>query len=177
MYHEATHQLFHEPAPWPDVGRANFWIVEGIAMYMESLRHEDGFYVLGGFDDERIHAAQYPLFNDNFYVPLAEFSQMGMHRLQNDPRITTLYSQAAGLTHFLVHYDGGRYRDALVAYLAAVYSGRDKPRTLAQLTQSPYNELDKQYRQFMKTAASRAEKKAGVALPVEKKHAAGSVKP
>ena len=63
MYHEATHQLFHESRPVaPDVGRRfNFWIVEGIAMFMESLRREDGYDVLGGFDDERLHAAQYRL--------------------------------------------------------------------------------------------------------------------
>ncbi len=72
LYHEATHQLFHESRPVaPEVGwKANFWIVEGIAMYMESLRQEDGFYVLGGFDDERLHAAQYRLLEDKFYVPL-----------------------------------------------------------------------------------------------------------
>ena len=119
LYHEATHQLFHESRPVaPDVGRkANFWIVEGIAMYMESLRQEDGYYVLGGFDDQRLHAAQYRLLHDHFYVPLDEFVDYGMERLQNDPRIATLYSQAAGLTHFLIYYDGGRYRDALVSYL------------------------------------------------------------
>ena len=54
-----------------------------------------------------------------------------MEQLQNDRRIATLYSQSAGLTHFLVHYDGGRYRDALVAYLSAVYGGLDSPNTLA----------------------------------------------
>ena len=72
LYHEATHQLFHESRPVaPDVGRkANFWIVEGIAMYMESLRQEDGFYVLGGFDDERMHAAQYRLLTRQILRPL-----------------------------------------------------------------------------------------------------------
>ena len=32
------------------------------------------------------------------------------------------------MTNFLIFYDGGRYRDALVAYLADVYTGRT-PRT------------------------------------------------
>ena len=151
MYHEATHQLFYESRPVvPDVGqKANFWIVEGIAMYMESLRQEDGFYVLGGFGDERMHAAQYRLLQDKFYVPLAEFTAYGRERLQADPRIATLYSQAAGLANFLVYYDGGRYRDALVAYLVAVYTGRDGPDTLAKLTGIDYSTLDKQYREFM----------------------------
>ena len=151
LYHEATHQLFHESRPVAaDVGRrVNFWIVEGIALYMESLRQEDGFYILGGMDDERMHAARYRLLEDDFYVPLAEFASYGRERLQNDPRIATLYSQAAGLANFLVYYDGGRYRDALVAYLVAVYTGLDRPDTLARLTGVSYSTLDKQYREFI----------------------------
>ncbi len=74
-----------------------------------------------------MHAARYRLLHDEFYVPLAEFTGYGMEQIQNDPRIATLYSQAAGLANFLVYYDGGRYRDALVAYLVAVYAGRDDP--------------------------------------------------
>ena len=44
MYHKATHQLFQESRPVsPEVGhRANFWIIEGIAMYMESLPRKTG---------------------------------------------------------------------------------------------------------------------------------------
>jgi len=154
VYHEATHQLFHQTRPVAnDVGmRANFWIVEGIAMYMETLRREDGFLVLGGFDDARILAARYRLLNDRFYVPLAEFAALSLQKLQGDPRIATLYSQAAGLTQFLVHYDGGRYRDALVAYLSAVYSGADSPTLLSKLTGTSFAELDKQYREYIESA-------------------------
>ncbi len=151
LLHEATHQLFHESRPVPpSVGRErNFWIVEGVAVYMETLRRENGYYVLGGFEDDRMVAARERLLNDNFYVPLAELTTYGMERLQGHERRATLYSQASGLTHFLVHYDHGRYRDALVAYLSAVYSGRDTPGTLAQLAGTSYSELDRQYRQFM----------------------------
>ena len=151
LYHEATHQLFHESRPVsPHVGRdRNFWIIEGIALYMESLRDEDGFHVLGGFEGERMQAAHYRLLHDNFYVPYEEFTSYGMEKLQSDKRILTLYSQAAGLTNFLIHYDDGRYRDALVSYLVAVYSGRDDANTLARLTGTSYSDLDRQYREFM----------------------------
>jgi hypothetical protein len=154
LLHEATHQLFHESRPVPPgVGRqANFCIIEGIAMYMESLSREGDYYVLGGFDDPRMKAAEYRLLEDDFYVPLSEFTTYGMDRVQADPRIATLYSQAAGITHFLIHHDGGRYRDALVAYLATVYSGRDDPNTLSRLTLTPYGQLDREYRQFMESS-------------------------
>ena len=151
LFHEATHQLFHQSRPVPpNVGRkGNFWIIEGIAMYMESLRREGDYYVLGGVDDSRMVAARYRRLVDDFYVPLEEFTAMGMEPLQTHPRVATLYSQAAGLAHFLIHYDGGRYRDALVAYLSTVYAGRDTPNTLAQLTGTSYRELDRQYREFL----------------------------
>ena len=50
--HEATHQLLHEIMnATQDVGSAgNFWIVEGIALYMESLQRVDDYCTLGGFD-------------------------------------------------------------------------------------------------------------------------------
>lgn len=157
LFHEATHQLFHESRPVPnDIGqRGNFWIIEGIAMYMESLHDEEGFHVLGGLEDERMVAARYRLLHDNFYVPLSELSGYGMDRLQSDKRVATLYSEAAGLTHFIVHSQGGLYRDALVAYLSAVYSGHDEPATLSRLVNKPYDELDRQYRRFMEEGAKR----------------------
>jgi len=92
LYHEATHQLFHESRPVVrDVGRrANFWIIEGIALYMESLRREGNYYVLGGVDDLRFHAAQYRLLNDRFYVPLEEITVWGMEKIQQHEKIGAL---------------------------------------------------------------------------------------
>ena len=157
LLHEATHQLFHESRPVAkNVGQnANFWIVEGIATYMESLHEEDGNngggqFVLGGFDDIRMKAARYRLLKDDFYVPLSELCGYGMKQIQSDPRVATLYSQMAGLTNFLVYYDGGRYRDALVAYLHAVYNGSQNPAILSKLTGVELETLDKQYRRFMR---------------------------
>ena len=160
LYHEATHQLFHQSRPVAtDVGaRCNFWIVEGIAMFMESLHEENGFFVLGGLDDIRVHASQVRLLVDNFYVPLAELTTYGMIKVQNDPRIATLYSQVAGQTHFLIFYDNGRYRDALVAYLSTVYSGRDEPTTLSHFTRLSYGELDRQYHEYTEKTATEARK-------------------
>jgi hypothetical protein len=159
LYHEATHQLFHESRPVvADVGyRANFWIIEGIAMYMESLRRENGFYVLGGFEDERLHAAAYRLLHDHFYIPLVTLTGFGMEQLQKDRRIATIYSQAAGQANFLVYYNGGRYRDALVTYLTAVYSGHDNADTLAKLTGTGYDDLDRQYREFIENGEKKSQ--------------------
>ncbi len=157
LFHEATHQLFQESRrASPNLGeQVNFWIVEGIALLMESLHLEGDYWTLGDLDDARFHAARVRLLRDDFYIPLAEFTRLGMSDVQANPRIATLYSQAAGLTHFLVFHEGGVYRDALVQYLSVVYLGRDTPQTLAELLDAGYAEVDTAYRQFIAEAASR----------------------
>jgi hypothetical protein len=151
LYHEATHQLFNESRKVvQNIGaRGNFWIVEGIAMLMESLHQEGNYWVIGNFQDPRVYAAQVRLLRDKFYIPLDEFTSYSRDRFQRDPRIGTFYSQAAGLTHFLVFYDNGRYRDALMGFLLAVYTGKDDHETLSRLTGESYKSLDAKYREFM----------------------------
>jgi hypothetical protein len=152
LYHEATHQLFAQSRRvWPEAGsEGNFWIIEGVAVFMESLQEKDGYFVLGGFDDVRVNAARYHLATKDFYIPFATLVGYRRDRLQRDPKIESLYSQAAGMTDFLILCDGGRYRDALVDYLIEVYTGHDRPDTLSKLTGSSYEELDRQYRRFMR---------------------------
>ena len=169
MYHEATHQLFQEAKSrgkprdksrlrrrgQKSVARGwNFWIIEGIATYMESLRPDpdrpgEGVWKLGGMNSGRMPAARHRLINDNYYVPLDRLTKMGMSDIQRHPDIAKLYSQFAGLTTFFMHYDQGRYRRPLVKYLGLVYSGKDRPHSLARLTGRSYPELDTEYRQFM----------------------------
>ncbi|MBX7165745.1 MAG: DUF1570 domain-containing protein [Pirellulales bacterium] len=149
--HEATHQLFSETRATSDEPglRDNFWIIEGIALYMESLVEHDGYATLGGPDNVRLQAARQRLLGDGFYVPLAELTRFGRDQLQHDERIAMIYSQASGLAHFLMHAEAGRYREALVRYLLAVYGGQAGPETLAELTGQSYAELDQQYRAFL----------------------------
>lgn len=151
IHHEATHQLFQETRPVaPNVGRAhNFWVIEAIACYMESLVDHGATVTLGGADAGRMPAARHRLLVDKFYVPLAELVELGMESLQRDERLPRIYSQSAGLADFLMHDASGRYRQALVEYLLAVYSGRATPETLAELTGADYATLDRQYAAFM----------------------------
>ncbi len=158
LFHEATHQLFHEMRPAArDVGReANFWIVEGIACYMETLALHDDYATTGGANAGRMPAARHRLLEDDFYVPLAELVRFGMLPLQQDSRLPRLYSQCAGLTDFFMHAADGRYREALVGYLAAVYAGRATTATLAELTGAGYEDLDRQYREFISAGSPTA---------------------
>src|SRR5690606_41316374 len=65
--------------PEPGV-RHNFWLIEAIACYFESLAPREGYLTVGGTETQRFRAAQYRLLNDRFYVPLAELCGLGRDR-------------------------------------------------------------------------------------------------
>ncbi len=162
LYHEATHQLMYECLPRQrDVAtQAHFWVIEGIACYMESFDPSDGKVSLGDVNHERIRAARYRYVDDGYYVPLGQFASMGLNQWQQVHRneLQKNYSQAAGLTHFFMHYDNGRYRDALIEHLSELYHGvgaaRRPVQNLATLTETAYTTLDKQYGEYMQTLGS-----------------------
>ncbi len=151
LYHEAAHQLFQETRNVSQqIGvQNNFWIVEAIACYMESLAAQEGYYTLGGANAGRVPAARHRLLIDQFYVPLTELAALGRQQLQRDPRIAMIYSQSAGLADFFMHAGEGKRRDALNRYLTMVYAGRTRPQTLAEAMGESFETLDAQYRAFM----------------------------
>lgn len=155
-FHEATHQLFYENERKDPVALdANFWIVEGIACYMESYHVENGQSVVGDPRHPRIVAARQRVLVDHYYIPLERFAEMGMVAFQSSREISKNYSQAAGLAHFFMHYDGGKYRDALIEHLSEIYRAgarqRMAVRSLSELTGVPYPELDRQYEAYMQS--------------------------
>ena len=159
LLHEVTHQLLSESQlRVPDVGReANFWLIEGIACYLESFEiDERGRVRVGDPRHIRIQNARDRLLAMNFFVPLRKFTELGMWAYQHPPNGDTLsgyYSQGSGLTHFFLHYEDGIYRDALIAHLAQIYSPiariRAQPNSLSELTGVSIDELDRQYRSYL----------------------------
>ncbi|MFK7817191.1 MAG: hypothetical protein AB8G99_00610, partial [Planctomycetaceae bacterium] len=141
LYHEATHQFFDIPTiqhrnnaarqlarrlrtkatRWKIGERSNFWMVEAIACYMESFEPSKSGNQLGNPQYERFRAAHFRLTNTEYYVPLRQFSAMGMQQFQTSPKIAMNYTQGSGLAHFFMHYEGGRYRDSLVAFIGELY--------------------------------------------------------
>lgn len=146
-FHEVTHQLFAETSRVaPAVGtKANAWLVEGIALYMESLQPQEDYFTAGGIDASRLQFARYQALTAKFYVPLAELAGMSRQSLQQREDLPRLYSQAAGLANFLMHGRRETYRDALVQSLKATYEGRDQAGTLAELAGAPFEQLDREY--------------------------------
>lgn len=156
LFHEATHQLLYETEKErrPVGNRDNFWVIEGIACYMESYRRTGDRITVGDPKYSRFDVARYRYLHDKYYVPLEKFTAMGLQDFQNDPAIAKNYTQAAGLVHFFMHYDGGRYRDALIEHLTELYSVKRRmlpqPRGLDDLTDTDYDTLDRQYGEYTK---------------------------
>ena len=86
---------------------------------------------------------------ENYYIPLREFSGFGMQEFQRSDNVAKNYTQAAGLARFFMHYEKGRYREALVKHLAQLYSADERTRERAdgldELTGVDFSDLDRQY--------------------------------
>ncbi|HLQ44986.1 MAG TPA: hypothetical protein VK137_09680 [Planctomycetaceae bacterium] len=157
LYHEATHQMLAahlKPSP-VIADRANFWLIEGIACYIESYQKQNGQVSLGDPKFLRFETARHRFLVDQYYLPLSEFTKMGKDAFQAHPHIQNNYSQAAGLVHFFMHDHGGRYRDNLIEHLRQLYAqaerSRDPVETLAELSGVDFQELDQQYADYVRT--------------------------
>lgn len=149
--HEATHQFFQESGDVaPMVAeQSNFWIVEGIALYMESLVDHGDYVTTGGVDADRLQYARYRLLSEGYYIPLEQLVTFGRERIQKDERISDLYSQCAGLAHFLMHPHTGDELRPVIDYLRLVYRGVAQPASLGEQLGQPYQELDQRYHQSL----------------------------
>jgi len=149
--HEVTHQLFAETVPTAsDIGAtANVWAIEGVALFMESLRWNGHRVVLGGVDAPRLQYARYRAFQEKFYVPVEQFVRLNRSAVQRDPNIAALYSQAAALAQLLLTAENGTWRKPFVEYLKLVYQGRDQPDSLWQSTGLAPSDIDRRFGQFL----------------------------
>ena len=161
LVHEATHQLFEECRNELDTNaRArqrkrspiiqNFWILEGSATYMETFRDDGMNYHIGGLDSPRFLRAKERVFEPNGTLPLRQYAQLSARAFQSHKDLPMLYTQAAGLTLFFLHYENGKYRNVFINYLFMVYERVDQVNTLEILTGKSFEELDQEYQSFMK---------------------------
>lgn len=154
LYHEAIHQLLQETAPkGRSVGtNANYWVIEGIACYFETLvplaidGKRLGIYELGNPKRGRIDSARN---STSAPLPIAELAAMGMSDLQERGDLAPLYAQSSALTAMLLDSPTTADQQAFIVYLKAVYEGRPDGEELARKLSRSFNELDLQYRTFL----------------------------
>ena len=136
---------------------ANFWVIEGVATYFETLTEHDDpqaglYYTIGESTAGRLPAARERL-QDGFYVPLAELDEARQRRgaaSRRDREAVQPVVRPGGVP------DGrraGPLSRAAGAYLQAVYAGRDNDRIAAPTAtgDAAMTELDAAYRRYMES--------------------------
>ncbi len=148
--HEIVHQLLQENSNSRATvaQRGHAWLVEGIAMYFESLREYDDYVTLGGLDTVRLQYARLRAKREGFYLPLEQLDGMDRQELQRSADVRKLYSQSAGISQFLLTVDGGKYREGFIEYIKQFYRKRKLNTSLAEFT-APFDQLDRQYAAFL----------------------------
>ena len=127
--------------------------MEAIALYMESARRcAAGFYQLGGIDARRLQYARYRALNEQFYLPLADLAALNKDALQAHPEIRKLYSQSAGMAHFLMDGPHPQYRSAFIHSLGELYRSHRGARSVGEILGEPTSTLDHGYHDFLRVS-------------------------
>lgn len=150
-YHEAAHQLFQQWRGTPQgVGeKQNFWLVEGAAMFVESLQNHGSHWTVGGWQADRLQIPRYRALNGDKGLPLQQLVALGRDQVQNSPDIRKLYSQSAAAAHFLFDSANPHYRQAGTALLREIYRQNDQLNSLAQFSGASLEELDAFYQKSL----------------------------
>ena len=127
--HELTHQLFRE-ATRSGLGqespgeKSDFWMVEGIAGYMESLVIGDRHATVGGWDSPRLQYARYRVLAGGDQIPPAELMSDGQKDAQNRSDLSRWYSHSIAHIHSLMDGNDAQARHWLYERLARLYRSR-----------------------------------------------------
>lgn len=155
-YHELTHQLLREAtrsklrvADRPGEA-AEFWLIEGIASYMESVRFAPSYALVGGWESPRLQYARYRWLSAGDRMTLAELVPDGRQRVQQLEDIARWYAHAAAYTHLLM--DNG-LDDGRASVLAKLLELHDVPllpgETTDQAAEIPVEAATQQMQNFL----------------------------
>ena len=105
--HELVHQLFREATrselTIDSPGQSSdFWIIEGIAGWFESLHIDSGVATIGGWDSPRLQFARHRIFGRQQIVPLSELRPDNMQRAQQRGDLAAFYAYAIAYTHLMM---------------------------------------------------------------------------
>lgn len=154
--HEAVHQLFDESRRGerkPIARDGHAWIVEGIAMFFESLRVDGAIGTLGGFDSERLQFARLRALGGDTVMPVQQLAGLSREKLQQHPDVRKLYSQIAGMTHFLVDGEQHARRPGLREYLKQVYAA-ESAIDASEALGLAFDDFDTRYRTYLDVSST-----------------------
>ncbi|MGA2459794.1 MAG: hypothetical protein ABSF85_19690, partial [Terriglobales bacterium] len=103
---------------------------------------------------ERLAAARQSL-ADGKFLPLEQFLILDQNTFFRPDRVHANYQQAMALAVFLMQWNDGAYRDALLDFVRDAYRGRIKRstgRSLEDRLGEPLRVIEKQFRDFLAQA-------------------------
>ena len=117
-FHEATHQLLYLSCgvTIPKTNAPHFWVIEGIACYMGTMKNDKGKVSLGN------HTQRTDIIKSNLNncIPLVGFTQLTLRDFQGRQDAQFLYGQATALTLFFMQNE--KYKTRFLQYIIAVHS-------------------------------------------------------
>ena len=132
-------------------------------MYFESLTEFPRRVVLGGFDGRRIQFARIRALKEQFYVPVGELTSFDQKEFQTHPQVQKVYSQSAGLAHYLMSTDHGGLQPKLCEFLRLSYLGKLKKDSFPKIIGLTMEEIDAAYPDFLQVERGQVE--AGISAP------------
>ncbi|WZO96695.1 DUF1570 domain-containing protein [Isosphaeraceae bacterium EP7] len=157
LFHEASHQLLFETAGKSDYSdKANYWVIEGMGCYFETLKFQsDGTLRIGGMVGPRLAIARKRAIDHGEFMPTERLVALGRNAFNgiNGGDVYLNYAQAMALTTFLMQREGAHGRDAFLDYVRDVYKGRTRAkigRSLQDRLQVSYETLDAELLDYLK---------------------------
>ena len=124
--HELVHQLFRE-ATRSGLGnrkpaeKSEFWIIEGIAGYFESLHVGKTLATVGGWNSSRLQFARYRVLSRGDEMPIDELRADGRLAAQKRQDIARWYAHAIAQTHHFLDSGDVKQRIGLYQLLGREY--------------------------------------------------------
>jgi hypothetical protein len=159
--HELTHQLFRESIATREQPFADhfLWLDEGIAMHFESLVVEGQVAALGGFDAKRLQFSRVRRLRENYHVPVQQLAAMDKKAFQARQDVSLMYSESAGLVHMLMDSRKYNMQPVLIKFMKTIHKRKIKPDAFEELIGRSFEQLDKDYIEFLKVSNRDVEKR------------------
>lgn len=116
MYHEATHQFIDMVVHGK---QSPVWLNEGLAVYFENSRFENGKFATGLLPRERLKALK-DMIRHKEFIPLKDLCTRTVETFDG-----YCYAEAWALVHFFVQANNGAYVKRFNAYFKMLRAGND----------------------------------------------------
>jgi len=142
LYHEATHQFLLLVMGGPKKAPP-LWLNEGLAVYFENSRWENGVFKTGIIPNERLAVLQKAL-RAGLCVHLADLMKRG-----KDTYDALCYSESWSLIYFFIKSDGGAHAKRFAEYFKMLREGKDPDEAFKTCFTADLDKLERAWKKFV----------------------------